>query len=104
MIDFLKDNWKFFLYVGLIFVNLIISIIPRKTKTLDTIKETITTNLPKFINMVERPGDGKAKLQEVVDMTVAFIQKLYPNVQANQYISFIKSSAELILSTPQKKG
>lgn len=103
VIDFIVAHWKLLLITGLILLTFITSLLPKKVKTLDTVKEIILANLPKFISMVERPGDGKEKLLEVVDLTTAFITKLYPNIQANQYIDFIKSSVESILNTPQRK-
>lgn len=104
MKEFILANWKYLICAAAFLFVTIVTLIPKKVKTLDTIKEVILANLPKFIDMVERPGDGREKMKEVIELCLAFITKLYPGVQANQYISFIRSSVEAILNTPQKKG
>lgn len=104
MMEFICKYWKYLICALAFLFVIIITLLPKKVKTLDTIKEVILANLPRFITMVERPGDGEAKLKEVIELCVAFLTKLYPGIQANQYISFISKSVEAILKTPQKKG
>ena len=102
------ENWKILAYILCTLVIFLCTVCPKKTKVLDTVKETILEILPELISKVEEPGNGKKKLHAVVEMCVAAVEKLYPGVNANQYITFIRQSVEAIGKTPQfsntKKG
>lgn len=102
--DFIIQNYKFFAYVLCTLIILFCTILPKKVKVQDTVKEAILTMLPELINKVEEPGNGKEKLKSVVEMCIAAISKVFPGVSVSQYIGFIKQSVEAILKTPQKKG
>lgn len=107
ILEWIQSNWKL-VSTGLLllfyFILVLVQLFQKKVKVQDTVKEAILSMLPELINKVEEPGNGKAKLQAVVEMCVAAISKLFPGVSANQYIGFIKQSVEAILKTPQKKG
>ena len=102
----IQENWKLFAYAICTLIIFLCTVLPKKVKVLDTVKEAILSMLPELINKVEEPGNGKAKLKAVVEMCVAAISKLFPGVNASQYISFIKQSVEAIGKTPHftKKG
>lgn len=102
----IQENWKLLVYVICTFIIFLCTVLPKKVKVFDTVKEAILFMLPELISKVEEPGNGQAKLKAVVEMCVAAISKLFPGVNANQYISFIKQSIEAIGKTPHftKKG
>ena len=102
----IQENWKLLAYAICTFIIFLCTVLPKKVKVLDTVKEAILSMLPELISKVEEPGNGQAKLKAVVEMCVAAISKLFPGVNANQYISFIKQSIEAIGKAPHftKKG
>lgn len=103
MKEFIFTYWKELACgLGFLIVTLVTLIKP-KVKTIDTIKEVILEVLPKFINSVERPGDGSTKLKEVVCLCLTYLGRLYPDMDFSKYISFIKESVENILKCPQRK-
>lgn len=104
VIEWIIQNYKFVVYGLCTLIILFCTILPKKVKVQDTVKEAILSMLPELINKVEEPGNGKEKLKAVVEMCVAAILKLFPGVNASQYVGFIKQSVEAILKTPQKKG
>ena len=100
---FIFTYWKELAYLLVCLFVIIFTLLTRKVKTVDTVKEIILEVLPRFITSVERPGDGKAKMKEVVSCVLAYLSKLYPDVDFSKYITFIKQSVENILKTPQRK-
>ena len=104
VIDWIIQNYKLVVYGLCTLIILFCTILPKKVKVQDTVKEAILSMLPELIVKVEEPGNGKEKLKAVVEMCAAAISKLFPGVSVNQYIGFIKQSVEAILKTPQKKG
>lgn len=104
VIDWIIENYKLVVYGLCTLIILFCTILPKKVKVQDTVKEAILSMLPELILKVEEPGNGKEKLKAVVEMCAAAISKLFPGVSVSQYIGFIKQSVEAILKTPQKKG
>lgn len=104
ILDWCAANYKLLIYGVCTLIIFLCTVLPKKVKVQDTVKEVILSMLPELITKVEEPGNGKEKLHAVVEMCVAAIEKLFPGVNANQYITFIRSSVEAILKTPQKKG
>lgn len=106
VIDWIIQNYKLVVYGLCTLIILFCTILPKKVKVQDTVKEAILSMLPELISKVEEPGNGKEKLKAVIEMCVAAISKLFPGVNANQYISFIKQSVEAIGKAPHftKKG
>lgn len=75
---------------------------------IDGLYAALTKVIPGFIVYAEELiGDGKGdvKLNKVIELAVAYINKLYPGLtDLTPYIDFVKAQVEVILSTPQKKG
>ena len=104
VVDWLAANYKLVAYVVCTFIVLIINLIPKRVKVLDTVKETILQMLPELIDKVEEPGKGPEKRKAVIEMCCAAVSKLFPGVQVSHYYGFISKAIEAILKTPQKKG
>lgn len=103
VIDFVKANWMWLIEVLTLLIVTLITIFKKKVKVISDVKGEILQVLPTFIAAVERDGDGPMKMREVIDMTTAFLQRIYPGIQVKSYISFIRKSVEAILTTPEKK-
>lgn len=104
VIEWIIQNYKLVVYGLCTLIIFLCTVLPKKVKVQDTVKEAILSMLPDLIVKVEEPGNGREKLKAVVEMCAAAISKIFPGVSVNQYIGFIKQSVEAILKTPQKKG
>ena len=79
MKEFIFTYWKELAYALVGLIVIIITLVTRKVKSVDTIKEIILEVLPRFITSVERPGDGKAKMKEVTDWSIDAMHIKTPN-------------------------
>lgn len=106
MLDFLLQNWKIIICSILIIVNIILTIVFKKTKVTDNVLTFLMSVIPTLINKVESPGNGEEKCLAVVSWCVALLQDKFGFSvdQAQTYVPKIKEFIEKILSTPQKKG
>lgn len=106
MLDFIIQNWKLIICIVLIIIDIILTIVFKKTKVTDNVLTFIMSLLPTLINKVESPGNGEEKCLAVVTWCVSLLQERFgfTTEQANAYIPKIKEFIEKILSTPQKKG
>ena len=107
MLDFLLQYWKLFVIIGLIVINIILSVI-KKPKVINTIFETISSFVPSAINEAERAigfGAGSKKLEYAVNYVLDYLCFRFDlsDKDANKYRKFIVTSIENCLSTPQKK-
>lgn len=102
--EFIKVNWTWMIEVLTLLIVTLVTIFKKKVKVISDIKGQILEVLPSFIASVEAPGNGPTKMKEVIDMTTAFLERIYPGIQVKSYISFIRKSVEAILSTPEKKA
>lgn len=103
ILDFIKENYQFVIYITIFLVEFLIIIFKRPTK-IDSKKERILKVLPLYIEYAERyfqrfPKSGLDKLNFVLNSV-----KKYLEISTVDYDSFIIESVEAILSTPSKKG
>lgn len=101
MKEFILDYWQLLL-VGLLAIVEICLLIFKKPIKIETIKEEILRVLPFYIAIAEKvftqSGSGNLKIEFVLS-SIKELLKLDGSLD-----SFIRESAEAILSTPAKKG
>lgn len=100
IINFLKENYQFVIYVSVILVELILIICKKSTK-IDSVKEQILKFLPFAINLTEQflnLDSSSIKLSFCIDTV-----KEHFGIKTSDYDEFIKNSIESILTTPKKK-
>ena len=106
---FVCDHYHVFIDLALAIFVLLVTLLSKKVKVIDTIKGFITQCLPTAINEAEKrfgSGQGQEKLSFVIDLLVSYISDKYDLPEATVirlYHSFIHKSVESILTTPQKK-
>ena len=107
MINFLRENWRWILEIGLVICSAVLFILRKKpVKVVDTLKEVIIRVLPALINLAEHQLDltGCEKMDFVLSKLKQYLIGLgYGDELISRYLSFAEEQAELILSTPQKK-
>ena len=103
IIAWIQANYKLVIYCFCTLVIFLCTVCRKSTKVQDSVPGAILKMLPELIKKVEEPGNGKSKKQAVIEMCLAAVSKLFPGVNANQYLSFIRESIEAILETPQKR-
>ena len=99
IIDFLKENYLFVIYITIMLVELIIILCKRPVKT-DTLKERVLSLLPFCIRLTEQTMINTTS-KEKLDFCISTCKSLLH--LDDSYDSFISSSIESILSTPTKK-
>lgn len=104
--DFIITNWKILLIAVLIVIDIILTIVFKKTKTTDNVLTFIMSIIPGLINKVEVPGNGENKLLAVITFCLSMLKDKFgmTDEQAQAYVPVIRNFIEKILSTPQKKG
>lgn len=102
--DFIAENWKILLAIGLAVANLLVCIFRKKVKIVDSVREFILDHLPMFISSAENLfSRGSDKKQFVLD-SINQLLMINFNVGIDDYIDFVDLAIEKILSTPEKKG
>ena len=102
--DFIAENWKILLAIGLAIANLLVCIFRKKVKVVDSIREFILDHLPMFISSAEKLfSKGSDKKRFVLD-SINQLLKINFSVGIEDYIDFVDLAIEKILSTPEKKG
>lgn len=102
--DFIAENWKILLAIGLAVANLLVCIFRKKVKVVDSIREFILDHLPMFISSAENLfSKGSDKKHFVVDSIDRLLHVNF-GVGIEDYIDFVDLAIEKILSTPEKKG
>ena len=110
IIEIIVHNWKLIAFGVLVCAEFVLFLVKKKPqKVVDGLYAALLKVLPGFVVYAEasNPGveKGAEKLNMVIDLASAYIRKLYPGIEIDdEIIKFIKSSVEVILSTPQKKG
>lgn len=103
---FLIENWRLILEIALVICSAVVFIIRKKPiKVVDNIKEKILLQLPIVISIAEEkigPGKGPEKLKFVIDYFVYLFDE-EGILLGKDYIKFIETMVEQILSTPKKK-
>lgn len=104
--DFIIANWKILLIAVLIVIDIILTIVFKKTKMTDNVLTFIMSIIPGLINKVEEPGNGEDKLLAVITFCLSMLKDKFgmTDEQAQAYVPVIRNFIEKILSTPQKKG
>ena len=105
--EFLFENWRIILEACLVVTSAIIFCLRKKpVKVVDSIKQDILQLLPGCINAAEMQKDlsGSDKLEFALSLVLGVLKEHgYGDDVVSQYLSFIRSQVEVILSTPQKK-
>lgn len=110
MADFILQWKDVFIYAFLVLlsiVQVVIVIVKKPVKTIDTLKEIICAIVPKAINIAEKGvsfdknSDKKSIARRLV---LTYLREQgYDDEIILQHTSFVDDFIELVLSTPQKK-
>jgi len=109
LVLFIQTNWQGIATIVIALATLLITILKKKVKIIDTIKEFILTKLPGLISSAEIlfkkdiVSFGVEKKSFVIEAMKKLILDEF-GCTADKYVSFISDSIESILATPQKKG
>ena len=111
VLDFILDNWYYLLSILILLLSFIISIVRKRANSnlVDSVKSSLLELLPGFISLAEiSEVPGADKKNFVIDLALDRISSLLgcklSDADRAYWISFISSSLESILSTPQKKS
>ena len=111
ILDFIFDNWYYLLSILILLLSFIISIVRKRANSnlVDSVKSSLLELLPSFISLAEVsevPGEDKKNF--VINLALDRISSLLgcklSDADKSYWVSFISSSLESILSTPQKKS
>lgn len=111
VLDFILDNWYYLLSILILLLSFIISIVRKRANSnlVDSVKSSLLELLPSFITLAEVsevPGEDKKNF--VINLALDRISSLLgcklSDTDRSYWVSFISSSLESILSTPQKKS
>lgn len=111
ILDFIVDNWYYLLSILILLLSFIISIVRKRANSnlIDSVKSSLLELLPSFISLAEVsevPGEDKKNF--VINLALDRISSLLgcklSDADKSYWVSFITSSLESILSTPQKKS
>lgn len=111
VLDFIVDNWYYLLSILILLLSFIISIVRKRANSnlVDSVKSSLLELLPSFISLAEVsevPGEDKKNF--VINLALDRISSLLgcklSDTDRAYWVSFITSSLESILSTPQKKS
>ena len=111
ILDFIVDNWYYLLSILILLLSFIISIVRKRANSnlVDSVKSSLLELLPSFISLAEVsevPGEDKKNF--VINLALDRISSLLgcklSDTDRAYWVSFITSSLESILSTPQKKS
>lgn len=111
ILDFICDNWYYLLSILILLLSFIISIVRKRANSnlIDSVKSSLLELLPSFISLAEVsevPGEDKKNF--VINLALDRISSLLgcklSDADKSYWVSFISSSLESILSTPQKKS
>lgn len=111
ILDFIVDNWYYLLSILILLLSFIISIVRKRANSnlVDSVKSSLLELLPSFISLAEVsevPGEDKKNF--VINLALDRISSLLgcklSDTERAYWVSFISSSLESILSTPQKKS
>lgn len=111
VLDFIVDNWYYLLSILILLLSFIISLVRKRANSnlVDSVKSSLLELLPSFISLAEVsevPGEDKKNF--VINLALDRISSLLgcklSDTDRAYWVSFISSSLESILSTPQKKS
>lgn len=111
VLDFILDNWYYLLSILILLLSFIISLVRKRANSnlVDSVKSSLLELLPSFISLAEVsevPGEDKKNF--VINLALDRISSLLgcklSDADKSYWVSFISSSLESILSTPQKKS
>ena len=111
ILDCILDNWYYILSILILLLSFIISIVRKRANSnlVDSVKSSLLELLPSFISLAEVsevPGEDKKNF--VINLALDRISSLLgcklSDADKSYWVSFISSSLESILSTPQKKS
>ena len=111
VLDFIFDNWYYLLSILILLLSFIISLVRKRANSnlVDSVKSSLLELLPSFISLAELsevPGEDKKTF--VINLALDRISSLLgcklSDAEKSYWVSFITSSLESILSTPQKKS
>lgn len=111
VLDFIVDNWYYLLSILILLLSFIISLVRKRANSnlVDSVKSSLLELLPSFISLAEVsevPGEDKKNF--VINLALDRISSLLgcklSDADKSYWVSFISSSLESILSTPQKKS
>lgn len=111
VLDFIVDNWYYLLSILILLLSFIISIVRKRANSnlIDSVKSSLLELLPSFISLAEVsevPGEDKKNF--VINLALDRISSLLgcklSDTDRAYWVSFISTSLESILSTPQKKS
>ncbi len=111
ILDFIVDNWYYLLSILILLLSFIISIVRKRANSnlVDSVKSSLLELLPSFISLAEvSEVPGADKKTFVINLALDRISSLMgcklSDADRAYWVSFITSSLESILSTPQKKS
>ena len=111
VLDFIFDNWYYLLSILILLLSFIVSIVRKRANSnlVDSVKSSLLELLPSFISLAEvSEVPGADKKTFVINLALDRISSLMgcklSDADRAYWVSFITSSLESILSTPQKKS
>lgn len=111
LLDFICDNWYYLLSILILLLSFIISLVRKRANSnlVDSVKSSLLELLPSFISLAEvSQVPGADKKTFVINLALDRISSLMgcklSDSEKSYWISFISTSLESILSTPQKKS
>lgn len=104
VLEFLQDNWRWIVSVGLTLISVIIVLVKKKTKVVDGVLTDTFKQLPSFINKAEELfPDGQDKQTYVLAMALDYYLSNGGLGESSLITDIIASMLEAILTTPTKK-
>ena len=106
ILDFLRTYYKEIVEISVLIISVVICLIKKRpgVNEMDSIKKDVLERLPMFIALVESPGNGAQKKQQVLDLLSCYVRKIYHVDLTDDLFLFFGDRIEDILSTPKKKG
>lgn len=105
MLEFLQENWRWIVTVGLTVVTLLISLFRKKSKFIDNSLLSTLEHLPWLICEAESMSlSGAEKKTFVLGKALSYYLEIGGVGNSNTIIDEISRAIEAILTCPQKKG
>lgn len=114
IINFVKANYKEIISVIMLLAAIIISAIITvkksggKTSFWEALRARIFEQIPLWADLVEKPGNGEAKKQAVIDLALneakAYLGRELTDPEKQALISMASSHLENVLKSPKAKA
>lgn len=109
LMEFLKENWRIAVVLLVEIALLLVTILRKRVKVVDSAKEFILAKLPDVIVHAEKsysdlPKSGLDKKLFCIAYISSLLLQEFNISDFDPYLNFTCDQLEKILATPQKKG